>query len=52
MTLEQFEQARQLTDEEFISRCKLDNDFEEEYYSWVDYLTVIRLQQEGKPYEL
>lgn len=48
MTYEQFEEARNLGFDEFASRCELDSEFEEEYYSWVDYLTVERLQEQNK----
>lgn len=36
MTAEQFEEAKNLRDDEFAACCELNPEFEVEYYSWVD----------------
>lgn len=51
MTYEQFEETRNLGHDEFAAHCESDPEFEEEYYSWVDYLTVKKLQEQNKPTE-
>lgn len=51
MTHEQFEEAKKLRDDEFNACCKASPEFEVEFYSWIDYETVLRLQQESKPFE-
>lgn len=48
MTQEQFYEAQKMRDDEFAVCCEANPDFEIEFYAWVDYFTVLRLQQENK----
>lgn len=45
MTLEQFYEAQKMRDNEFARLCEIDPNFADEYYEWIDYFTVLKLQQ-------